>query len=101
MFSRLRQVTSVSTEPLCARLLPGLLSVVAGSVDVIGFLLLGGLFTAHITGNLVVLAAHVLTGRATALAPLLSVPVFVVVLGLTRLAAGGLEETGRGALRPL
>jgi uncharacterized membrane protein YoaK (UPF0700 family) len=82
-------------------LLPGVLSVIAGSVDVIGFLGLGGLFTAHITGNLVVLAAHVATGRAATLAPILSVPVFVAVLGLARLAAGVLEETGRGTLRPL
>jgi uncharacterized membrane protein YoaK (UPF0700 family) len=32
-------------------LLPSVLSVTAGSVDVIGFLSLGGLFTAHITGE--------------------------------------------------
>jgi hypothetical protein len=34
------------------------LSIVAGSVHVIGFLALGGLFTAHITGNIVILAAR-------------------------------------------
>ena len=34
------------------KLLPSVLSVIAGSVDVISFLGLGGLFTAHITGNL-------------------------------------------------
>jgi uncharacterized membrane protein YoaK (UPF0700 family) len=33
------------------------LSLIAGSVDVIGFLGLDGLFTAHITGNLVAVAA--------------------------------------------
>ena len=36
---------------------PIVLSVIAGATDSIGFLGLNGLFTAHITGNLVVLAA--------------------------------------------
>lgn len=47
---------------LGTKLLPSVLSVTAGSVDVIGFLGLGGLFTAHITGNLAILAAHVVSG---------------------------------------
>jgi len=59
--------------------------VVAGAVDVIGFLALGGLFTAHITGNLVVLAGHYITGRFGEIAPLLSVPMFVVVLSIVTL----------------
>src|SRR5215831_13743228 len=66
-----------------AFLLPALLSMTAGAVDVIGFLALGGLFTAHITGNLVILAAHYITGKFGEIAPLLSVPVFVLVLGVT------------------
>src|ERR1700692_3315630 len=80
---------------LGARLLPTVLSLVAGSVDAISFLGLGGLFAAHITGNLVILAAHVVSGGSAELAPILSVPIFVAVLGLTRLLAGGLE-----AIRP-
>src|SRR5438270_7246196 len=63
-------------------LLPTVLSTTAGAVDVIGFLALGGLFTAHITGNLVILAAHYATGGFSQVGPLLSVPVFVVVLGV-------------------
>src|SRR5262245_1153728 len=66
-------------------LLPLVLSTTAGAVDVIGFLALGGLFTAHITGNLVVLAARYVTGRFGEIAPLLSVPLFVVVLGVVTL----------------
>src|SRR5215475_10221050 len=62
--------------------LPALLSMTAGAVDVISFLGFGGLFTAHITGNLVILAAHYITGRFGEIAPLLSVPVFVLVLGV-------------------
>jgi uncharacterized membrane protein YoaK (UPF0700 family) len=86
---------------LATKLLPGVLSVIAGSVDVISFLGLGGLFAAHITGNLVVLAAHLVTGRAASLAPVLSVPVFIGVLGLTRLAAAGLEKAQHHPLQPL
>jgi uncharacterized membrane protein YoaK (UPF0700 family) len=82
-------------------LLPFVLSVIAGSVDVIGFLGLGGLFTAHITGNLVILAAHIAGGGDAPIALLLSVPVFMVALGVTRLLASGLESIGLASLRPL
>lgn len=86
---------------LGTKLLPAVLSVTAGSVDVISFLGLGGLFAAHITGNLVVLAAHIVIGDAAPVAPMLSVPVFMVVLVLTRLLAGGLEAMRLASLRPL
>jgi uncharacterized membrane protein YoaK (UPF0700 family) len=83
------------------KLLPTVLSLIAGSVDVISFLGLGGLFTAHITGNLVILAAHLVSGGRAPLAPILSVPVFIAVLALTRLLASGLEAIGLASLRPL
>jgi uncharacterized membrane protein YoaK (UPF0700 family) len=86
---------------LSTKLLPTVLSVIAGSVDAIGFLGLGGLFTAHVTGNLVILAAHLVSGGAAPVAPMLSVPVFMVALGLTRLLVGGLERIGVASLRPL
>jgi uncharacterized membrane protein YoaK (UPF0700 family) len=66
-------------------LLPTVLSTTAGAVDVIGFLALGGLFTAHITGNLVVLLAHYITGNFGEIGPLLAVPIFIVVLGVVTL----------------
>jgi uncharacterized membrane protein YoaK (UPF0700 family) len=86
---------------LGTKLLPTLLSIIAGSVDAIGFLGLGGLFTAHVTGNLVILAAHLVSGGKAPVAPMLSVPVFMLALGLTRLLVGGLESIGRASLRPL
>jgi uncharacterized membrane protein YoaK (UPF0700 family) len=66
-------------------LLPALLSTTAGAVDVIGFLALG-VFTAHITGNLVILAAHYITGGFGEIGPILSVPVFMLVLTVVTLA---------------
>ena len=86
---------------LNARMLPAVLSVIAGSVDAIGFLGLGGLFTAHVTGNLVVLVAYLATGSRVPVANILSVPVFVAALGLTRLLAGVLARIGFASLRPL
>lgn len=83
------------------QLLTAVLSLTAGSLDVITYLGLGGLFTAHITGNLVILAAHVAGGGAAELAAMLSVPVFVLVLGLAKVLAGGLESIGYDSLRPL
>jgi len=82
-------------------LLPSVLSTTAGAVDVIGFLALGGLFTAHITGNVVVLAAHYVTGGFSEVGPLLAVPVFIVVLGVVTLASGTIEGAGYGSRRAL
>jgi uncharacterized membrane protein YoaK (UPF0700 family) len=81
--------------------LPFILSVVAGSTDIIGFLGLNGLFTSHITGNIVVLAAHIVVGDPTVFSYILSVPVFMLVLLLTRLLAAALERAGLATLNPL
>ena len=75
--------------------------MIAGSVDVISFLGLGGLFAAHITGNLILIAAHIVSGSELSPSHLLSVPVFIAVLGLTRLLVAGLEAAGLASLRPL
>lgn len=83
------------------QLLVTVLSVVAGSADVISFLGLGGLFVAHITGNLAILAAHLVTGTPGNVALLLSVPVFILMLALTRLLVAGLDAAGLATLRPL
>jgi uncharacterized membrane protein YoaK (UPF0700 family) len=72
--------------------LPAILSTAAGAVDVIGFLALGGLFAAHITGNLAIVAAHYTTGKFGQVAPLLAVPVFVAVLAVVARLFGGTER---------
>jgi len=91
---------SVNNSPAVQALLV-VLSLTAGCTDVIGFLGLNGLFTAHITGNLVVLAAHIVAGDPAIFSYILSVPVFMLVLFLTRLFARALERAGLDTLGPL
>jgi uncharacterized membrane protein YoaK (UPF0700 family) len=63
------------------------LSLTAGYVDTAGFLALQGLFTAHVTGNFVTLGASLALGTSGAVAKLLALPVFcVVVIGMRLLA---------------
>jgi uncharacterized membrane protein YoaK (UPF0700 family) len=88
-------------DSLATKLLPFVLSLTAGSVDIIGFLGLGGLFTAHITGNIVVLAAKLVDGEQAPITYIISVPVFMSVLVLTRLLAAGLERLQVASLLPL
>jgi uncharacterized membrane protein YoaK (UPF0700 family) len=82
-------------------LLPAVLSVIAGSTDTIGYLGLHGLFTAQITGNLVILAAHITTGNAAITALLLAVPVFMLVLLATSVLTTVLQHRHLPTLAPL
>ncbi|NPU67711.1 DUF1275 domain-containing protein [Bradyrhizobium sp. 83012] len=68
-----------------SRIVPLLLSVNAGYVDTAGFLALQGLFTAHVTGNFVTFGAALALGTSGAIAKLLALPVFCVVVIATRL----------------
>lgn len=68
-------------------LLPVALSLVAGVTDVTSWILLGGFFSAHVTGNLVILAADAVTRTTPDLAALLAIPVFIITTaGATMLA---------------
>ena len=82
------------------RWLPTLLGVVAGMVDVTGFLTLG-LFTAHVTGNLVVIAALLVRGGPPNMAQILAVPVFVLAVAVVWLIAKALERDDPALVRPL
>jgi uncharacterized membrane protein YoaK (UPF0700 family) len=83
------------------RALPIVLAMTAGSVDVISFLGLGGLFNAHVTGNLAILAARIIADNRAPIAVVLSVPVFVLVLGLSRLLIHRLSSIRIASLRPM
>jgi uncharacterized membrane protein YoaK (UPF0700 family) len=89
-----------ATWPRLRWWLPAILSATAGAVYVIGFLVFGGLFTAHITGNLVVVAAHYVTGGFGQAGPILAVPVFITVLAVVVLLFGGIGN-GRNTRRAL
>jgi len=84
-----------------ARFLPFLLSVIAGATDIIGVLGLDGLFTAHITGNLVLLAARIVANTPALISYILSVPVFMIVLLVAGVIARTKEQNGGSSLQPL
>jgi uncharacterized membrane protein YoaK (UPF0700 family) len=79
--------------------LPLLLSLNAGFVDTAGFLALQGLFTAHVTGNFVTLGASLVLGTSGAVAKLLALPVFCVVVIAIRLLSSGLLRRKLPALK--
>jgi len=93
--------TPTKRNPWVIQALLILLSLTAGSTDTIGFLDLNGLFTAHVTGNLVVLAARLVQGGDAQLAKILAVPVFIVVLDMTILLADGCRAAGLAPIGPL
>jgi uncharacterized membrane protein YoaK (UPF0700 family) len=65
--------------------LPTLLSFNGGYVDTVGYLSLQGLFTAHVTGNFVTIGAALVFGTSGVVAKLLALPVFCIVIVVTRL----------------
>ncbi|MGA7429523.1 MAG: DUF1275 family protein [Xanthobacteraceae bacterium] len=80
---------------------PALLSLNGGFVDTVGFLGLQGLFTAHVTGNFVTLAATLVSGTHGVIAKLLALPEFIVVVVVARLLGAALRARGLPALRLL
>jgi len=91
---------AAALERLEARL-PPLLAVIAGMVDLIGFFTLGHIFTAHVTGNLVLAAAAAVQGGPVNLAQTLAIPVFMAALALVFWIAVALRREGAGLARPL
>lgn len=79
------------------------LSFVAGFVDTLGFIALFGLFTAHVTGNFVLIGAALSTsaGHAGLLAKLLALPIFVLAAALATMLARQSQRSGGPMARPL
>jgi uncharacterized membrane protein YoaK (UPF0700 family) len=75
-----------------------LLSFVAGYVDTVGFVSLFGLFTAHVTGNLVLIGASLVHGGHGLVTKLAALPVFVLVVGATALYVRRRAAAGQPAL---
>jgi uncharacterized membrane protein YoaK (UPF0700 family) len=78
-----------------------LLAFTAGATDTIGFVGLYGLFTAHVTGNFVLLGASIAEHRAGVLAKLLALPVFIVAVAGARVYERGRTRRGASAALPL
>ncbi|MGX5828182.1 YoaK family protein [Mesorhizobium sp. 43Arga] len=81
--------------------LPPLLSVIAGMVDLTGFYNLGHIFTAHVTGNLVVAAGAAVHGGPFNRAQLLAIPVYMLAVAATWLIAKVSHRDGTSLARLL
>ena len=77
------------------------LAFVAGYVDTVGFVALFGLFTAHVTGNFVLIGAALAHASGNVLLKLLVFPAFILAVAGTRLIVLVFERRKRSALRPL
>lgn len=71
-----------------------LLGFNGGFVDTASFLGLQGLFTAHVTGNFVTLAASLVLGTTGAIAKLLAIPVFIASIVAIQIADNRLADAG-------
>jgi uncharacterized membrane protein YoaK (UPF0700 family) len=74
------------------------LSFLAGYVDTVGFIALFGLFTAHVTGNFVLIGSELANPSHGVLIKLLVFPAFIFAVALTRMALVWLERGGKSPM---
>lgn len=77
------------------------MATTAGFVDTCGFVALFGLFTAHVTGNFVLIGATLAAPRPGILAKLLAFPTFVLAVAATQLVVHRYQRRGRDPARPV
>lgn len=77
------------------------LAFVAGYVDTVGFVALFGLFTAHVTGNFVLIGSQLAHASGNVLLKLLVFPAFIAAVVMTRLLVLRFEARGNSAVRTL
>ena len=93
-----------ATSSRVARLeewLPPMLSIVAGMVDLTGFYTLGNVFTAHVTGNLVVAMAALVAGEPLRWAQAAAIPIFMLAVAAVWFIARFSARQSTGLVRLL
>ncbi|HEV7574935.1 MAG TPA: YoaK family protein [Caldimonas sp.] len=89
------------TDPRRAAALTSGLGFVAGYVDTVGFVALFGLFTAHVTGNFVLIGSALAHSSGSVLLKLLVFPAFIAAVAITRIIVLVLERRHHDTVRPL
>ncbi|MFZ6743571.1 YoaK family protein [Undibacterium sp. JH2W] len=77
------------------------LGFTAGYVDTVGFVALFGLFSAHVTGNFVLIGSELAHPSHGVLIKFLAFPAFILAVALARIVAVKLEASGKSAARAL
>ena len=73
------------------------LAFTAGFVDTLGFVALFSFFTAHVTGNFVVLGSALTQPLHGLVAKVLALPIFIIAVGAVRLYGRSLDRRGVAA----
>ncbi len=77
------------------------LAFTAGYVDTVGFITLFGLFTAHVTGNFVLIGSELVHPTDGVVLKFLAFPAFIAAVAASRLLALAAERNGISAARLL
>jgi uncharacterized membrane protein YoaK (UPF0700 family) len=88
----------MADSPAVPRLVPALLSVLAGYVDSCTFLALFGLFVAQVTGSFVMAGTQLVAAEPGAWVKLLAIPVFLLACVVTTGIVGSDPRRRRAAL---